>query len=460
MELVGLMECIDAIRIGESSFSTLKEVEIDGDATSNDFYWCEHNFVVVSIKVNKQHKKLKFSLSQNEATYEFQKSIDRCNTFYSNIFVEMTTLYNELIIRHDRGETHLSVTLIDSPKFQGRLSKIDYLDSFIELTKEILRSELLVDGFSLKSCIVVDGKLKVSLENRGRAVRYKDTDIEQLIAFKNFLVAQILYIITHYRVDNLDNFWEKLRYFSTTNYAQYNHSSYLSLSSYKDLLSAENLLLKSLFESTNFEYCIGVLDSLQRDISSITDLSITLNHLSKSKILADKEIIARPIEGRSIIKHKGTRLYGYCNEDGKVIVDCIYRTATNFNSAVAIVALDKQFGAIDIDGNELIPMQYDNLEYNEQSGVFVYCMAGKWGVLDSGGKPLTSKSYRWIGRFSDSFALFEGDNGKLGYLSDNGDESIEAQWDEGGDFTDGTAHVSKGSVRYVINKEGIVIKLK
>jgi hypothetical protein len=53
---------------------------------------------------------------------------------------------------------------------------------------------------------------------------------------------------------------------------------------------------------------------------------------------------------------------GYCDKSGKEIIPPIYNFAASFANGVAIVEINKKYGAIDLNGKQIIPLEYDDIQ--------------------------------------------------------------------------------------------------
>lgn len=74
--------------------------------------------------------------------------------------------------------------------------------------------------------------------------------------------------------------------------------------------------------------------------------------------------------------------YGYVR-NGKLVVPCIYYRANGFTNGVATVAnQDKKWGVIDVNGNTIIPFEYDWMGISMNEGMIAAKKDGKYGYID------------------------------------------------------------------------------
>ena len=166
-------------------------------------------------------------------------------------------------------------------------------------------------------------------------------------------------------------------------------------------------------------------------------------------------------------------IWGFVNEKGEEIITPQYIYAYDFNNGIAVVCkgkwtIDKKWdneykkgcywtetelwGAIDIDGNEVIPFIFDEIsffdDFNEIFKVhYGGWEKGKWGVIDRTGKWLAEPVFEYIGpEFFDgmfSFSYIDSDDdGPLGiYDIKQQKVMFEPQFSDVGLYDDGSIEV-------------------
>ncbi len=91
-------------------------------------------------------------------------------------------------------------------------------------------------------------------------------------------------------------------------------------------------------------------------------------------------------------------LIGFADEEDNIVIECRYVSATNFLEHRSVVTLpNNRTGVIDIDGREIIAIQYDEVKYDVESGCSLVCLADKVARFDYEGKQISE----WL-RFEDT----------------------------------------------------------
>jgi GLPGLI family protein len=122
-------------------------------------------------------------------------------------------------------------------------------------------------------------------------------------------------------------------------------------------------------------------------------------------------------------------LSGVTDGAGNVLTEAIYMSINPFqgNQAVATNE-DYQYGTIDVDGKEVIPFEYDYLQYNENENNFCFQIDGLYGLLDNTGKVILPHQYEYLAPFSNGYAVFTRES-KNGLIDNKGREVVPAEFD-------------------------------
>jgi len=169
--------------------------------------------------------------------------------------------------------------------------------------------------------------------------------------------------------------------------------------------------------------------------------------------------------------------FGFCDPNGKLVIDAKYDYVRPFSEGLAIVnigrdkdqdyARDGKWGALDKSGVEVIPLKYDDLT-DFADGVAItnvgmdwdangkFVAFGKYGVIDRFGSEIVPPKYDKIGRFSEGLASVE-QNNKFGFIDRGGNVVIPLTYADAGTFSDGAAWVQTGSRIRGIAKTGWTI---
>ncbi|MEO0074853.1 MAG: WG repeat-containing protein [candidate division WOR-3 bacterium] len=133
-----------------------------------------------------------------------------------------------------------------------------------------------------------------------------------------------------------------------------------------------------------------------------------------------------------------------------------------FNNGLAFVGKKIKgdtikYGFIDQTGKLVIDCIYDDV-YSFQNGLARVMKNGKWGIINTNNKWVVKPEYDFIGAFSESLANFRKDD-NYGYLDMNGNIVIKPQFSKAQYFSEGLARVkTKGAQGYsYIDKKGNIV---
>ena len=163
--------------------------------------------------------------------------------------------------------------------------------------------------------------------------------------------------------------------------------------------------------------------------------------------------------------------YGFYNKAGKLITSRWYDWIEDFHEGLAEVSLDRKYGFIDKNGNEIIPLIYDRTSselfgnkerYNE--GLILVNLRKKYGFLDNTGREVIPFKYDLALAFSEGLAIvnlgfddtksLDTKNGKYGFIDNKGNEVIPIKYDFAENFSNGLARVKLDQKWGFINKIG------
>ncbi len=451
MKNISLMECIEAISLGDMSFNSLKGISFD--TTNQDNFYCNRRFAIFKIKIDNKPYKLKISLTQEDDTFEFFKSVDRCNTFYSNMFIQMTNLFDELNIYTDYGVNSYHITLIDDDYQQRYTSKEEFTKQLLRLVSNIIQSNLVVDNFSLSSVVSKDSQLKISLEDNGKIMSAAEILPDMQIAFKNYLVALLHYVDTNFGKTNTQDFLSLAPIFSVTKYSKYNTARFKE--TYKTNLSER---MYNILDSINREFCYkDFLKIAEEDYSPLSIEQATPEIFKKSDI-DYKNIVGESQENRIAIYYPEKSKIGFIDFSCKEVIAPQYDTVTDFEEGVSVVSIGTKFGAINPYNEVIIGFDYEDLNWNVQYNIFVACKNGKYGLLTRDGKQICDFEFEWLDSFYFSRARYIDSKTKLfGYINTKGERVIDAKWEEAKIFQNGTAKVQFGGSCYTLDSDGVII---
>lgn len=189
-----------------------------------------------------------------------------------------------------------------------------------------------------------------------------------------------------------------------------------------------------------------------------------------------------PIKGHNnlieVYKRIGDKtFYGVYDINGKEVVPCVYLELSTWEYGISVQGEDGKWGAIDYDGNFILPLIYSTHIYLSGSedthalnlgglpkGSFK-AEGGKWGIHDRYGKIIVPCNYDGVQEVGNGlFAINQGGvsieggafisnikGGKWG-LYGNGKELVPCIYDEAPRFINGVAKVKKdGEVKLIKN---------
>jgi len=166
-------------------------------------------------------------------------------------------------------------------------------------------------------------------------------------------------------------------------------------------------------------------------------------------------------------------LWGYKNEEGKVIIEPQFVVAYDFyEEGIALVADYREWKYIDKTGATIIkPYVIDNGPDSFSNGLARFTELGKIGFFDKNGDKIVPAIYDYALPFSDSMAVFcmgckkvfigehtKMQGGNWGYIDMKGFEVIPATYEEAESFNNGTARVMIKGSWFIINKRGKIIE--
>lgn len=138
--------------------------------------------------------------------------------------------------------------------------------------------------------------------------------------------------------------------------------------------------------------------------------------------------------------------YGFIDKLGQEIIPCIYDDAEDFDLGVSIVEKGEKTGAVNKQGKMVVPCIYDNIYSFRKDSLAVAVLNEKSGFIDLNGNVIIPFNYEFCCDFSEGLAAVRQD-GLYGFINKNGELIIPCQYtdlyNESG-FCDGLVGVSIG----------------
>ncbi len=114
------------------------------------------------------------------------------------------------------------------------------------------------------------------------------------------------------------------------------------------------------------------------------------------------------------------------------------------------------WGFVKPGGQIVVPPKYQNA-YLYEDGYGRIFEGERSGLVSPDGKVLLEPKYSYIADFRHGRAIYSNQDGKLGYLDEQGREVIPAQYDQAFGFNEGFAAVQKGNEYFLIKPDGSII---
>lgn len=167
-------------------------------------------------------------------------------------------------------------------------------------------------------------------------------------------------------------------------------------------------------------------------------------------------IYKTPVDGVGsvlILEYKGKT--GAINWQGEVILPFEYKSLDLYFSRECIVVNKKKlYGVADLDGNILIPIEYDEIKVGEDN-MFSLNKKGLWGLSDMNHSMKTLFSYKYMGYFACGVVSVSEDDIDYGAIDEYGNLAVASVYTHIGSFKNGYAsatynHIYSG----VVSKSG------
>lgn len=110
--------------------------------------------------------------------------------------------------------------------------------------------------------------------------------------------------------------------------------------------------------------------------------------------------------------------YGYCDDNGKIVIPFQYQKAENFNDGLACICVDGKYGYINLSGNIVIMPMFedagsfvDGIAWVKNGGVYYY--------IDKTGKLINNEKYSFADDFHEGFGIVK-KNAQYGIVAKSG----------------------------------------
>lgn len=157
-------------------------------------------------------------------------------------------------------------------------------------------------------------------------------------------------------------------------------------------------------------------------------------------------------EGLASVRSSDT--FGYIDRTAEVVIPYSFNSAEEFKNGVTVVDVEDEFYLINIDGNRVsdIYKSLDSSQYDDQD--LYRCSKDDlyFGFIDKFGNQIIPLEYDDVGNFNEGLAWFCKD-GKVGYIDKLNSVVINPQYADASDFCDGLAIVELDGKQGLINRK-------
>ena len=166
-------------------------------------------------------------------------------------------------------------------------------------------------------------------------------------------------------------------------------------------------------------------------------------------------------DGLALVKLSGENgKWGYIDKSGKFVINAIYKDATVFKDGLAWVISDNSApSAIEKNGNIIFTLKEANEVRLFSDGLAAFSVADdvnymSWGFVDKTGNQIINAQFDEVGDFTEGKCAVMNKDGKWGYIDKSGKIIINYQFDEAAPFKGEKAIVTIDNKAGVIDSEG------
>ena len=101
----------------------------------------------------------------------------------------------------------------------------------------------------------------------------------------------------------------------------------------------------------------------------------------------------------TVIESEGNRLYGYISSNGDKRIDCQYDEISiisdiqDLNKILLVVKKEDKYGIIDEQNNQVLPIEYEEIDSLFTNNVFACKKDSKWGIINSNNEVVVDYNY-------------------------------------------------------------------
>lgn len=202
----------------------------------------------------------------------------------------------------------------------------------------------------------------------------------------------------------------------------------------------------------------GKLSGSMKDYHSLGNINTYLSGLQTGSSMVDYTQYDQLFQKEALLTCEGCE-WGYVDSSGRNVVEPRYTFAQDFKSGVGIVESNGKWGMVNKSGAAIISCEYDGIEFLENTEdriIRVYVQEPKYGLVDTLGQLTVDAVYEELGEFSEG-RLAVKRAGLWGFVNAEGLEVIPCRFREVSNFSEGLAAVKIGRQWGFIDKQGDVI---
>lgn len=142
---------------------------------------------------------------------------------------------------------------------------------------------------------------------------------------------------------------------------------------------------------------------------------------------------------------------GVMNEKGQILTNKKYSFISDYSNGMALVSNissddNSKYGYIDMDGNEVIPVQYLSADSFKEDTALVKLNNSLYALIDKKGNVIQSYNYPYVALYGDGLMVFSNTSeGPYGFINKNGNIVIKPTFTEAQGFNNNMAIVSESS---------------
>jgi len=167
-------------------------------------------------------------------------------------------------------------------------------------------------------------------------------------------------------------------------------------------------------------------------------------------------------EYKSYIPIEEDGLWGYCDTSGHIVIPTKYDFATIFERDIACVKLNNKWGLINMHGEEITPIKYDDIILDTLQSPPIFCVyiGEKTGILDINGNEIIPVIYDYIEHPLSPDKLMPIRLGEKWGCAIRTEVVIPAIYSEAYSYSGGRALVKRDGKSYLVDKDGYEYETK